>query len=198
MNNCMRVGLRALLPAVALTMTMAGCASVQRVPSAYKNLPPPNSLLAPRPILGNTGKFMCPYTQDEVLADWVDKAINARLGAALGSLLGAVAAAQQLEEDAEGEDGDEYDDVNPSERIAEGAREGEELGRQLAIALSGGWAYIRRTSDLSFNSIEVMAVYLYVEHSSHDHYYAALDATFQIYPELRGIYVDAILKARRR
>ena len=184
MNNCMRVGLRALLPAVALTMTMAGCASVQRVPSAYKNLPPPNSLLAPRPILGNTGKFMCPYTQDEVLA--------------LGSLLGAVAAAQQLEEDAEGEDGDEYDDVNPSERIAEGAREGEELGRQLAIALSGGWAYIRRTSDLSFNSIEVMAVYLYVEHSSHDHYYAALDATFQIYPELRGIYVDAILKARRR
>lgn len=194
MSGCVRGGVWVLGFVALLVLAAEGCAPVQHVPPEYKNLPPPTSLVAPSPIPNNSGKYLCPYTQDEVLADWVDKAINAKLGAAIGNLLGAIAAAGEYEDDEEYEE----DDATRSERIAQGARDGEQLGRDLAIALSGGWTYIRNTSDLSFNSFDAMAVYLYVKHSSHDHYYAALDATFQIYPELRLRYVDAIMRAPRR
>jgi hypothetical protein len=42
-----------------------------------------------------------------------------------------------------------------------------------------------------------MAVWLYAVHSSHAHYKDALDATFEIYPELKSCYRDAINEAAR-
>ena len=51
--------------------------------------PKPRQIIPPDPIIGNSGQYMCPYTQDDVVAPWCDKAINASLGSTIGSVAGA-------------------------------------------------------------------------------------------------------------
>jgi hypothetical protein len=135
--------------------------------------------------MDNSGKYMCPYTQDDVLAEWVDKAIQAKLGATLGKTVGAYAGQKALEQ-------------VPLLGGFLGSMAGEAAGRAIAIQAAGGWDFIKSTSDLSFNSVDNMAVYLYVMHSSHEHYQQALNATCEIYPELSNRYSYAIRKAPRR
>ncbi|MEM9372632.1 MAG: hypothetical protein AAGA55_03230, partial [Planctomycetota bacterium] len=64
------------------------------------SLPSPDLVIAPDPIPNNSGKFMAPYTQDEVLAEWVSKTINtgsaASVGGAAGAAVGSYAANQAL------------------------------------------------------------------------------------------------------
>src|SRR4051812_29795476 len=62
-----------LLAAFAL---LTGCA-----------LPPPETLVSPTPIHGNSGKFLNPYRADGSLAPWADKGIHAnRFAAAVGGM----------------------------------------------------------------------------------------------------------------
>ncbi len=128
---------------------------------------------------------MCPYTSDDVLAEWVDKAINAKTGAVVGKTIGAYAGQQALNN-------------TPFIGGILGATIGEGIGRSVAIKAAGGWEYIRETSDISFNSINNMAVYLYVNHSTHKHYNDALSATYEIYPKLQKNYAKAIRKAGKK
>lgn len=157
---------------------MSGCMMTQPLPS-------PTVLLAPEPIMDNTGEYFCPYTQDAVLAEWVDKAIHAKIGATIGKHLGAYAGQKALEQ-------------VPIIGGLLGGMAGEAAGRAIAIEAAGGWDLIRKTSDISFSTIDDMAVYLYVRHSSHEHYNDALKATFEIYPALQKRYNSAIRKAQRR
>ncbi len=153
--------------------------------SGCASLPPPGELVSPTPIQGNTGRYMSPYTSDAVLAEWVDKALNAKIGSTIGKTVGAYA-------------GQKAFDDTPLLGAILGASIGGEIGRNLAIEASGGWEFIRETSDLSFNSLDNMSVYLYVNHSSHDHFNEAMNATFEIYPELKDRYFYAIKRARRK
>jgi hypothetical protein len=57
--------------------------------------------------------------------------------------------------------------------------------------------FICNSSDLSFNSPDDMAIYLYVKHSSHEHYQNALKASFGIYPEFEQRYHIALANASR-
>jgi hypothetical protein len=144
----------------------------------------PHELTAPRPLLDNSGKYMCPYTQDGVLAEWTDKAINAKMGAAVGKTAGGFVGQKAFEQ-------------IPLVGGWIGSAVGEEVGRTVAIDSCGGLETIKKTSDVSFNSCDDMSVYLYVKHSLHEHYNAALQATCAIYPEFKKAYKPALVRASK-
>ncbi|MDG5500154.1 hypothetical protein [Marinobacter sp. BGYM27] len=133
-------------------------------------------------LANNTGRYMCPWTSDGVTAEWVDKAINANMGATAGSGLGAVAGSFL---------GSQLLDQVPGGSLLgglvggiAGSAAGEDVGRDSAIQASGGWEYIRATSDRSFNNLNDMAVYLSQEYGGHSNYQDVMNAAVAIYPEL--------------
>lgn len=138
-----------------------------------------NEFVAPTPLMNNEGKFLSPYTQDGVLTEWVDKAINVKIGATVGKHLGSFL----MQDDHQG--GSLFGGFF-------GGRAGESKGREFAIKASGGWEYIKKVSDMSFDNIDDLAVYLFAKHSTHEHYKDGLDATMTIYPELEEKYSKAI------
>ena len=163
---------------MGIVVILSNCATKQTVLL-------PDQIIAPIPIQGNSGKYMCPYTSDGVLAEWVDKAINARIGATVGETVGTYTGQKVLKQ-------------VPFVGGFLGEKAGKAVGRQLAIKASGGWEYIKETSDLSFNSCDDLAVYLYAKYSRHAHYQDALKAIYEIYPELQKRYWPAIRKAPRK
>ena len=152
--------------------------------AAYKapTLPPPANIAAPMPIADNSGKYMCPFTQDEVVASWVSKAISTKAGSSLGATAGAYAGQKVLEQ-------------VPFVGSFLGEKAGGYLGREIAIKMAGGWDNIKKTSDLSFNSVQDMAVWLYATKSASEHYQKVVDATGDIYPEFKEGYLAAIIGA---
>lgn len=161
---------------------LSGCAGLGGGPQMAQ--PAQLAAVAPQPIYGNTGEFMSPYTEDGVVAGWVDKAVNAKLGAAIGSQAGAYAGRKLMEN-------------VPFFGGMLGQKVGDAAGRKIAIEASGGWEYIKESSDLSFNSLNDLAVYMYAHHSSHPDYQKVLEATWEIYPELQTAYMPAIMNASR-
>lgn len=143
----------------------------------------PEDIIPPTPKFDNTGLYMCPYTQDGVLAEWVDMAINAKLGSAVGGGTSALAAQQATATVAGGQ---------------LGGMVGSSVGRSIAINACGGKDFIKATSDLSFNNLNDLAIYMYAVFSTHEHYDGALDATMAIYPELSHRYYNAIKMARKK
>lgn len=134
------------------------------------------------PIEGNTGRYLSPITSDGVAAAWVDKAINASLGSSLGGMAGAYAGQKALEQ-------------VPFIGGFLGQKAGAAAGRGIAIKSVGGEAYLRETSDLSFNDINDMATWLVQTHASHARFADIMKAAGQIYPELTPAYLAAL---RRR
>ena len=128
---------------------------------------------------------MCPYTQDSVLAEWTDKAINAKIGATIGKHLGTYAGQKALEQ-------------VPFIGGMLGSKFGEEVGRKIAIESAGGMETIKSSSDISFNSIDDMSVYMYVHYSGNEHYQEALAAAFEIYPELGKGYYLTLVRATKQ
>ncbi|MEN8190699.1 MAG: hypothetical protein ABFS19_12710 [Thermodesulfobacteriota bacterium] len=135
--------------------------------------------------MDNSGLFLCPFTQDDVLAEWTDNAINAKLGSAIGSTAGTLAGQQVLEQ-------------APIVGGVVGSYLGIEAGRLIALEAAGGEEFIRETSDISFNMIDDLAVYLYARFSHLEHYPEALSALLEIYPNLKeGRFEKAIMNAPR-
>jgi len=170
-----RVTLIAFIAVVALT-SLGGCVAP---------LPDPDVVIAPEPRLDNEGQYMCPFTQDGTVALWVDKGINAKTGAAIGRTAGAVVGQQVLGR-------------VPLIGGLLGSAVGGAIGRGAAISSCGGWEYIKETSDVSFDSFDNMAVYLYATYAKHEHFSDATQAAFGIYPKLQSEWHGAILRAPRR
>lgn len=134
----------------------------------------------------NQGKYMSPYTSDDVLAEWVDLAINANIGSTAGSTIGAAAGAYAAEKALE-----QVPFVGSFIGGMVGSEIGETVGRQSAISASGGWEKIRGTSDRSFDDLQSMVRYLKAKYGSTGNFADAMEATGQIYPEL----ADALAQA---
>lgn len=160
---------------VFLLFAASGCAPV---------IARPDQIAAPQPVEGNTGKYMSPYTSDETLAEWVDKALKAKAAGSIGGSVGAYAGAKALEQ-------------IPFVGGIIGQQVGKKIGQEIAIKCAGGRDFICQSSDLSFNNLDDMAVYLYVRHSSHEHYNDALKATYGIYPDFEQRYNIALANASR-
>ena len=144
----------------------------------------PQQIHAPQPIAGNSGKYMSPYTEDGTVAAWVEKGKSASAGAGIGGFVGAQAG-QKLAENI------------PFVGSWLGQAVGEKAGRAIALNMVGGEEFIRANSDLSFNTVNDLAVYMYAKNSAHKDYAEALKLTQEIYPELKQAYYPAILTASR-
>ena len=172
------MNIKGLLTIVLATVMTVGCAGMNRMPT-------PEQVAVPTPINDNSGKYMSPFTSDDVVAAWVDKAIQAKLGGQVGGMAGAYAG-QKLAENI------------PFVGGFIGQELGDTLGRTVALEAAGGEVYIRETSDLSFNNIDELAVFMYGRFSSHPSYADVLDSTQTIYPELKQRYFYAIQQAAAR
>jgi len=126
----------------------------------------------------NSGEYMNPWTSDGVLAEWVDKAINAKMGGAIGSAAGAYAASKALEN-------------VPFIGGILGSKVGKKVGHSAAISASGGMDYIRETSDQSFRSLDDMARYLKTVHADNSNFQDAIKAADAIYPGLMQSLVSS-------
>ena len=138
-----------------------------------------------RPIEGNTGQYMSPITSDGVVAEWANRSINANMGATAGSAVGAYA-------------GSRLASNIPFVGGMIGSQVGQSAGRAAALQAAGGEAMIRSTSDLSFNSLNTMAQWLAINHSSRADFADILKATQAVYPEMASIYPAAAAQAQAR
>lgn len=161
----------------AILFISTGCVTAPAFPT-------PGQIAAPAPIEDNSGKYMSPYTSDGVVAEWVDKAMKAKMGAQVGGMIGAYAGQKAMEQ-------------IPFLGGFLGQKAGEAMGREIAVKASGGWEYIKSTSDLSFNSVQELSVWMYATHGSNEHYAEVLAAIQEIYPEMKTQYYAAIQNAPR-
>jgi hypothetical protein len=170
--------MKKILSALTVALLLSACASVGPQIAA------PTQIKAPQPIVGNTGKYMSPYTEDGTVAAWVEKGKSASAGAGIGGFLGAQAG-QKLAENI------------PFVGGMIGQAVGESAGRAIALKMVGGEEFIRANSDLSFNTVQELAVYMYAKNSAHKDYQEALKLTQAIYPDLKEAYFPAIAMASR-
>lgn len=178
MNRSLSVFLFPLLAVMSFGI-LPGCMS------GFASLPQANEIVAPVPRFDNQGEYLSPFTEDGTVALWVDKGVNASSGAAVGSTVGAFAGQQVLGK-------------IPFVGGLLGSKVGGAIGRKAAISGSGGWEYIRETSDLSFDSESDLAVYIYSTHSTNEHYGDAMKATWGIYPSLQKNWNSYIKNAPRK
>lgn len=152
--------------AVAAAATLATAKAVVPVATAAVAAKPTFNVIE-----GNTGLFLSPITSDGVAAAWVDKSVNASLGSSIGSAAGAYAGQRALS-------------AVPFVGGFLGSKVGASTGRQVAINAAGGEAYMRETSDISFNNINDMARWLVHNHATHPKFAEIMKAATTIYPEL--------------
>lgn len=131
------------------------------------------------PIPGSAGLYMSPYTEDNTVAPWVTKALNAKAGANIGGAVGAYAAQDAVQRAAS------YIPFAGMFASQIGKSIGNKAGREIAIAASGGWDFIKQNTDISFASISDMATWLLQNNRQHGEFDAAVSATAAIYPELK-------------
>jgi hypothetical protein len=126
--------------------------------------------------------FMSPYTVVGTVALWVEKGRSASAGSAVGGFLGAQAGQKMAEQ-------------IPFFGGMIGKAVGESAGRAVALKMVGGEEFIRANSDMSFNTVQDLAVYMYAKNSSHKDFAAVLKLTQEIYPDLKTGYYPAIYNA---
>ncbi|WP_300523419.1 PDZ domain-containing protein [Alcanivorax sp.] len=130
-------------------------------------------------IKDNSGQFLSPYTSDGVTAEWVNKTINVSMGKATGSAVGGVAGAYAANKVLE--------NVPFGGMLGGflGSKAGKAVGGNTALEASGGWDFIRSSSDLSFNSMNDMARWLATTHSDKSNFVDVIKAADKIYPGLQ-------------
>ena len=154
-------------------------------PSAPAQVPAANALV----IENNSGAYLSPYTSDGVTAEWVNKAINAKMGSSAGSAVGAAAGAYAGRKALESVPGGSL--LGSFFGGMAGSKAGKNVGRDAAIQASGGWDYIRETSDLSFRSVNDMARWMTSVHGQKSNFQDVINATLQVYPELQPALASA-------
>jgi hypothetical protein len=166
--------LNALAPAGTLVVAMlslAGCA-----------LPAPDTLQSPTPLPHGGGKYPCPYTASGVLTPWAQRAIESdRGGAKAGAFaaemaIGAVPIAGEL--------------------FAE--QVGQEMVKDAAVKAAGGRDFMRVTSDQSFEKLDDLAVWHYVNYSAAAEFKTLQKFLTELYPYLAENYGNAVRHARRK
>ena len=163
---------------------------VTRIANETQVLTPGAELEAPTPRNDTKGKFISPYRSDGELADWANRAINATAGAVV---------AGEATDRATGSAVNQLAGKVPGGALVGGLlkKKAKDKAKELgAVTAVGGWDYIKKTSDLSFNSADELAVYMHATHSDTDVDFAkALSAAFSVYPELKDAYEPAVRNA---
>ena len=138
-------------------------------------------LVAPEPLADANGKYVSPYTRDGEVTEWAEKSVTAEAGSMAGEMAGEKAA-------------DSLAKKIPFGGLMRGKAKDTASAAGAATAL-GGWDSIREASDMSFDDMSDMAVYLHVSHGDEPGYDQNLAAAMSLYPELKKGYNKAIKKA---
>ncbi len=173
------VGGRMLL-IMGVMVTMTACAG---------RFPSPTQVRVPTPIQNNSGKYLSPYTSDGTVAPWVRKARAASAGSTIGQYAG-----QKVGEKALGS--------VPFVGGMLGQRAGNAAGRAIALKLVGGEKALKEGSDLSFNSADDMAVFLYAfqptDPEEMKQKQKVMSLTYDLYPDVQARFPKAVKKAKLR
>jgi len=167
------------------TQAVANNAAETSAPAAPAQAPTADALV----IANNSGTYLSPYTSDGVTAEWVNKAINAKMGSSVGSAVGAAAGAYAGRKALESVPGGSL--LGSLFGGMAGSKAGKDVGRDAAIEASGGWDYIRQTSDQSFRSLDDMARWMTQVHGQKSNFQEVVNATLQVYPELQPALASA-------
>lgn len=156
------------------------------------NFASPDKISAPRPIAGNRGSYKSPFTSAGGIAPWAQEGRaemdnGSDLAASAGGVVGQQIANKAL------------DFVPFGLGSVIGRSAGESAGRAatrkaIEPALPT-MEVVQASSDLSFNTLDELAVYMYAKNSSHPQYARVLALTQRVYPELQQTYTDAIERA---
>lgn len=149
----------------------------------YQTLPAPEQLAAPAPILGNTGAYLCPYTRDGQPTPWAQNLLEPHHYGLTQEAFGAQQASGSL----------------PSGTIAgtKKLRGTDPRYRAASLEAAGGMDFIKEKTDISFNSVDDLSVYLYARHSMQPGYDKILRFMYSLYPEMETRYQQAVLSAGR-
>jgi hypothetical protein len=157
---------------VVLTLLTSSCATVGTQPTSGVQAVVDRG---PDAISGNSGAFMSPFTSDDVTAEWVTKAMTVQMGGQLGSMVGQQAGQELLKS-------------IPFIGGSLGKRTGRAIGARVALDAIGGEAFLKSSSDQSFNTLEDMAKHLRGRHSAHPEFQKILTAINGIYPGFNDVY----------
>jgi hypothetical protein len=163
-----------LAPAAILIValsSLAGCA-----------LPPPDTLQSPTPLPHGGGKYPCPYSASGVLTPWAQRAIESDRG---GAKAGAFAA--EMAVGAIPVAGDLF-----AEHV------GQEMVKSAAVKAAGGREFMRGTSDQSFDELDDLAVWHYVNFSTAAEFNTLQKFLTELYPYLAENYGNAVRHAKRK
>ena len=138
-------------------------------------------LEAPEPRADAEGKYVSPYTGDGEVTEWAEKSLEAEAGAQAGDMAGNAAA-------------DTVAKKIPFGSLLKGKTKDVASSAGAAAAI-GGWDFIRETSDISFDDMRDISVYLHVTHGDEPGYDEALAAAMNLYPELKKGYSKALKSA---
>ena len=138
----------------------------------------------PSPLPDSSGKYVSPYTSTSELTGWAEKALTA---SAVSAVTGKAA------DKALGKLGGKLGMVgglfkNKAKQKSQSAA---------AAAAVGGWDFVRETSDVSFDRLDDLAVYLHVVHGQDAGFQEALAAAMSVYPSLEKTYQPSIQAAYR-
>jgi hypothetical protein len=185
-----------LIPTQEIAKATNALAKVKSLVERMEVAKPGAVLAIPEPRQDNQGKYLCPFMADGSLAPWAAKGLGGAAGAA------GIVGGDLLADEA----GEAVGTALAKEIPGAGAF-GALLGRKASKKLTdtatvkalGGWDYIRSTSELSFDSVMDLAVYMHANHGAIEADYAlALAATMGIHPRLIGAYEPALKRAYAR
>lgn len=155
-------------------------------------LPLPNTINPSTPISGNSGKYMSPFTASGAVAVWAQKRVattdnGSDVAGAVGGYVGKRVADKALD----------FVPFGLGGMI--GSKAGDAAGRAVTRktiepALPTPYE-AKASSDISFDSVDELAVYIYSKNSDHPEYARVLAVAEQVYPELRNSYKAAIENA---
>lgn len=167
----------------------------QAMAFSTEGLPPAAALLAPTPIAGATGKYMSPISASGEPAAWVARAVTAANASGVGAVAGNMAT-DKLAEQASAKlasmvpvPGLGMLAGRATKAVAASA------GKGIAAQAYGGEAFVKSSSDQSFNTVQELAIYLYVNHSGRADYANLLKATATVYPDFQASYQPAVQSA---
>lgn len=155
-------------------------------------LPLPNTINPSTPISGNGGKYMSPFTASGAVAVWAQKRVattdnGSDVAGAVGGYVGKRVADKALD----------FVPFGLGGMFA--SKAGDAAGRAVTRktiepALPTQYE-AKASSDISFDSVDELAVYIYSKNSAHPEYARVLAVATQVYPELRDTYTQAIQTA---
>ncbi|MBK1880634.1 hypothetical protein [Pelagicoccus mobilis] len=157
-------------------------AEIQKIVDKYNKLT--IDLEPPEPIHGNSGKFYCPFKEDGSLTEWANKALNVQAGAYAGEKAGSAAGKALASKVPLG--------GLMSNKIK---KQGKKMGAMAAI---GGDKFVKKTTALSFGSLDELIVYLHAAERGNPDYQSAVASAMAIYPDMQSRVDYAINQAYKK